>query len=107
MIIRKAIPSDFASMAQIAVSAMTDDIMDAYLYPYRQKHPAAYLATYTSQYRKFLSQKDSYIMIAELEPSDTAWEGSVEVVGYVEWYKREDESEKSFGKKFIEGNENP
>lgn len=46
-------------------------------------------------------------MIAELEPSDTAWKGSVEVVGYVEWYKREDESEKSFGKKFIEGNENP
>lgn len=106
MIIRPATPADFGPAARVAVSTYINDPLEDYLYPNRKNHPISHRSSHETQIRKFASQKDNHVIVAELEPSDAMWKGSKEIVGYVEWHIRKEEPNKSFWKRFIEGIEN-
>lgn len=103
MLIRKATPSDFAQAARNAIAALPDDELDEFLYPYRREHPAAYLAAYRKSIPTFAAQEHCYVIVAELEPSDTVWKGKKEIVGHAQWVKESKASENIWGK-FFEGN---
>ena len=99
MIIRKATPADIGASAKNAVAALVDDDIDEYLFPRRRENPAAYLSHYRKSIRRFASKRNCYLIVAELEPSDSAWKGKKEIVGHCQWYKEVNDTNDAIGAK--------
>ena len=88
MKVRPALRSDFDGIAEVGSKANCDDPIEAWHYPYRNRHPKAFKRAFYNSARDYAREPRCFIIVAETEPTDSYWAGKPQIAGFCFWIRK-------------------
>lgn len=93
MRIRQAVSADYSAIATVSVKAHTGDKEIEFVFPRQNAYPDAFHRWYVLRVKHFAMFPQTFVIVAETEPSDPCWDGKTRLTGYCLWSREGDSKE--------------